>query len=103
LHHASDSGHLEVAQLLLDRGADPNSLNSNNESPLHLASLRGHQDVAQLLIERGAEANSPDNHNRDPLQLATQGGDSDVTNVVLHAEQRPARYKALKWSRCMLM
>jgi len=40
LHYASDKGHLELAKLLIQEGADINSLNSSNQTPQDLASAR---------------------------------------------------------------
>ena len=49
LHWASKSGHLETAQLLLEKGANINTADKAGLTPLHLASQNGHVKVAQLL------------------------------------------------------
>ena len=41
LHSASQFGHLQTAQLLLEHLADPNIKNSKDETPLDLAALYG--------------------------------------------------------------
>ena len=50
----SQDGHVEVARLLLDSGAQVNMPADSFESPLTLAACGGHVDLAALLIERGA-------------------------------------------------
>jgi ankyrin repeat protein len=62
LHTAAQKGHVEIARLLLDSGADPNldfgyRNISGTFSPLSSAVLAGHYDVARLLCERGAKMN----------------------------------------------
>ena len=56
--------HLEVALLLLDRGADPNARTefklydySSSKTPLYLAIEHGNLELALLLLDRGAESN----------------------------------------------
>ena len=41
LHSASQYGHLETVQILLEHHADPNIKNSRDETPLDLAALYG--------------------------------------------------------------
>ena len=54
---AVGGGHVEVARLLLDRGADVNRQTSAQFgiTPLMTAAMRGDADMARLLIERGAD------------------------------------------------
>jgi RNA polymerase sigma factor (sigma-70 family) len=56
LQVAVEWGQLAVAELLLDRGADPDATDSAYDgwTPLHLAIHRGHDDIRALLLARGA-------------------------------------------------
>merc|ERR1739838_101436 len=50
--HYSVKGPIEIVQILLDKGANPNSLvKSTLATPLHMAALHGRVDVAKLLLE----------------------------------------------------
>ena len=44
---------IDMARILLDRGADPNSLRCG-KAPIYWAATKGHTEIVQLLISRGA-------------------------------------------------
>lgn len=48
-------GHLPLARLLLDRGADPNVLNDRQQSPLAGVVFKHEGEIVKLLLERGAD------------------------------------------------
>jgi ankyrin repeat protein len=49
LHKAAESGSCEIAQLLLDRGADASLANSEGNTPLKLAIKNKQDEVTKLL------------------------------------------------------
>lgn len=55
LHWAAQYGHLEVASLLLGKGAGPSEKADYRDTPLHLACLLGHGAMVALLLESGAD------------------------------------------------
>jgi hypothetical protein len=61
LHCASYSGHADIVQLLIQRGAN---VRAYGDHALQLASLHGHADVVQLLIQHGAVM-PPEEEDRD--------------------------------------
>ena len=52
---SSSKGHLEIVNLLLQAGADPNQRNKDEKSPLYLASLKGHTEIVRILLNFGAD------------------------------------------------
>ena len=54
-HTHTQDGHVDVARLLLDHGAQVNMPADSFESPLTLAASGGHYELAALLISRGAD------------------------------------------------
>ena len=58
LHSASEYGYLDLARLLIDRGADVNLRRADRLSSLHLSLSSGHLDVTRLLIQHGANVDS---------------------------------------------
>lgn len=60
LHEACNHGYLEVAQVLLDHGAnidDPGGTLCGGVTPLVDAAFNGHVDIVSLLVERGSDIN----------------------------------------------
>ena len=72
LHPAVDGGRLDIVELLLDRGADPNVVSGEGYTPLHLAAGRQEPEIARLLLARGAAASldKRDPYGNTPLLLA---------------------------------
>ena len=70
LHTASFNGHLEVAMVLLDAGANVDARNKNELTPLHYAASNGHVALARLFLERGADAYARSREGRTPLEKA---------------------------------
>ena len=98
LHVAARQGYLEIAQLLLQSGADPNRRQDpTGSTPLHLAVEHQHEEVTRLLLEQGANPNLAARHGEGqtlaPLQLAARGGDAEIAHLLL-------RYGARLGGRC---
>ena len=55
LHYAAN-GNIDLCTLLLMRGADPNRINKDGETPLCLAAKLGHTEVVKLLLTYGGNA-----------------------------------------------
>ena len=58
LARAAKEGHIEIARLLLDRGADVNDSHSAGETALSEAAKAGQTELVRLLISRGADVNA---------------------------------------------
>ena len=52
---SSSNGSLEVLNLLLERGADPNACNKWRETPLLIAANNGHRAAVEALLDHGAD------------------------------------------------
>lgn len=85
LHFAANAGHLEVARLLLDAGAEVDGGDSDGSTPLDCAALRRHRDLVDLFLTRGADPNRRDNNRAYPLSFAATGGDSAIVMRILEA------------------
>jgi ankyrin repeat protein len=84
LHAAAHNGSLEIAEMLLMRGAIADSVNRAGEAPLAFASLGGHENVVRLLLAQGGV--DPQRSNRMdivPLHRAAAGGHTAIVRLVL--------------------
>ena len=63
---------------LLKRGANPNILNNEKETPLMLVCKRGTVEDAQLLINNGANVNVRGDGEQSAIYLATRYGAHDI-------------------------
>jgi len=55
LHYASQNGHHQCIEILLDRQAEANIQGYNNITPLHLASSIGNRQCIEILLDYGAD------------------------------------------------
>ena len=92
LHHAADCGLLDMVQMLLRAGADPNKRCSDlvNKkytgcTPLHRASLNGHADVVQALIDAGGGVNNVEGNGNTPVHLAAYRGHLAACKVLVES------------------
>src|SRR6266436_106676 len=91
LHAASVKGHLDVASLLLESGADPNSRDHVGRVPLHrvshgsqLVMMESSLGIARLLVDCGAKANVTDDDQGDtPLHAAARSGYREIVELLV--------------------
>ncbi|MHC4183250.1 MAG: ankyrin repeat domain-containing protein [Planctomycetota bacterium] len=62
----------EMTELLIDNGASTTSVNQGGRTPLHTAASMGRADAVQTLIERGADVNARDIHGNTPMSLVAE-------------------------------
>jgi ankyrin repeat protein len=76
-------GHRNVAEFLLDRGANLDVRNGFEQTPLHTAAEHGSTDVAKLLLDRGADVNARDFLGATPLGWAALRGQKNVAALLI--------------------
>ncbi len=83
---AAISGHVDVAELLVDAGADIHKSQYNGETPLQTASRNGHLHVVTFLVNSQADVNQGWNKTvGSPLFLACLYGHLDVAVFLVNA------------------
>ena len=92
LHAAAGGGLKEVAELLIESGAEVNKVGYRGRTPLHCAAIKGHKEVSQLLIESGADPNVLNNYGSTPLNLASRNGHKEVTELLIERGADPGGY-----------
>jgi ankyrin repeat protein len=81
LLYAAREGHVEVARLLLDAGANIEQADADGVTPLLAAVINEHAELAALLIDRGANVNASDWYGQTPLFCAVDVRDLDVSGA----------------------
>jgi len=76
-------GHLDIAKLLLDRGAQVDVLDPDDFTPLHNAAWNGNLDMAKLLLEAGADIEASTYDGDTPLSLAQDNNQPKVAEFIL--------------------
>ena len=94
LHLAAFFGHADLANALLDRGAniEARSTNGMKNTPLHAAAAGGHTALVKLLLDRGADANARQQGGFAALHSAAQAGNSKMAELLIaHGSDVDAR------------
>jgi len=89
LHLAVREGHVEIAKLLLDRGAEVDVLDPDDFTPLHNAAWNGNLEMTELLLAAGADINAGTYDGDTPLTLAQNNDQAQVAEFI-QAKLQPA-------------
>ena len=87
LHWAVTMGHRDVAELLIERGANVEAKAADGHTPLHMAAREGDAQMVQCLLEARANPNSTNNASQTAVDLALAFAEDEpeVAQVLLAA------------------
>ncbi|RWA66089.1 MAG: c-type cytochrome [Mesorhizobium sp.] len=91
LYIACEGGNVELARLLIKRGADVSLPVSWQRTPLYAANKGGHADIVKLLLDNGADPNQVAK-SQTPLHVAAENG---CLQCVIHLVDAGADVNAL--------
>lgn len=84
LYEAAAEGRLDIVQLLLDKGANPNLQGYGGGSPLSISLGDSfNTDIFKLLLDKGANVNLADNCGQTPLHRAAQNSKNDAMALLI--------------------
>ncbi|XP_039222584.1 ankyrin-3 isoform X39 [Crotalus tigris] len=83
LHIAAHYGNINVATLLLNRGAAVDFSARNDITPLHVASKRGNTNMVKLLLDRGGKIDAKTRDGLTPLHCGARSGHEQVVRMLL--------------------
>ena len=86
LHHMAAEGDIPKARLLLDHGADINTIDEEYRStPLGCAARRGQKEMVELLLARGADPGRAGASWATPLAWARKKGHPEIEGMLRQA------------------
>lgn len=83
LHLAARNESNDMAEYLLQHGADVNAEMEGGETPLIVAVLNKRASLVELLIERGADVNARTAWGKSPLHYAAQNGSKQIVEMLV--------------------
>ncbi|XP_056091056.1 ankyrin-3 isoform X27 [Rhinichthys klamathensis goyatoka] len=83
LHIAAHYGNINVATLLLNRGAAVDFMARNDITPLHVAAKRGNGNMVKLLLDRGSKIDAKTKDGLTPLHCGARSGHEQVVEMLL--------------------
>lgn len=87
-------GNVGVARLLLDRGANPNSLDGRKGKPLVLACANGgNAEIVKALLSKGAKVDGPDG--QAAVETAVECQKPEIVKLLVEKGARPRYFGAL--------
>ena len=84
---AVDQAYYEIAEMLLDAGANPNAVNTEGRSALHIAAQSRQKKTVRFLLSRGADPELQDGKGKTPLSEARM---RDLDEIVTLMEEKTA-------------
>ena len=77
----------DIAQLLIDYGADVRVKTSNNDNLLHLAARTGNLVLARLLVKQGVSAKAKNKNKQRPEKIAKRAGYKSLAKYLKNARK----------------
>ncbi len=87
---AIDRGHIDMVELLLERGADPNVRSRDGEPALILAIRGGKRAIVRAVLERRADPGARAGTGYSALMVAAQAGHDGIVRDLLRAGADPS-------------
>ena len=86
LHLAAEKGEVDVARVLLIRGANPSAVSTVEQiTPLHTAVYNGQEKVAKLLVEYGSNTTLTDFHGMTPLSWTVMRKKDRIVRLLIES------------------
>ncbi|MBF8246369.1 MAG: ankyrin repeat domain-containing protein, partial [Rickettsia sp.] len=84
LHYAAEYDSVELAEFMLDHGAEINAQSSLGLTPLAMAALNNKLATGELLLKKHANVNLEDSNDQTPLHAATWLNYAQFVNLLIN-------------------
>jgi len=83
LQYGAEHNQVEIARLLLEKGANVNLKNKRGETALHLAVLKSNFELARIVIENGADVNLRNYEGYSALHAAAATFNEEMVKMLI--------------------
>ncbi|ESO06126.1 hypothetical protein HELRODRAFT_123852, partial [Helobdella robusta] len=83
LHISVDLGFIDTIEALIYHNADPNTVNSNGETPILIATKRSNWTALRMLLAKGGNPNLTDRFGNAALHIASLYGHLQMVKLLL--------------------
>jgi len=97
---ASQEGHDNIVELLLDNRADVNRPREDGVSPLFIASQEGHARIVELLLAAGADASMKNSGGCTPADVSSRLNHTEILDLLDVNEGNLARATTIDTTSC---
>ena len=80
---AAYNGQVETTQVLIDLGADPNSIDNNENSILMGVAFKGHSEIFRILLFAGADPTYQNRKGQTALQFAEMFSRKQIVEILV--------------------
>jgi ankyrin repeat protein len=88
LLRALEYRNFDIAEMLVNAGADPATVGGTGLMPLHYAAQAGTEGLARALLDKGAGADAQDGNGNTPLHHAIAQGHGKLVQLLLERSAR---------------
>jgi uncharacterized protein len=82
LNSAAAAGRVDIARMLLERGANPNARQADDFVPLHAAAQNGQREMAELLLKHGADKTLRNREGFSAQDMAAEKGFTELAELL---------------------
>jgi len=79
---ACEQGLTNIAQWIIDAGANVNTKSMSGWTPLMIAAMNGHKDIVKLFLDNDADINIKDYEQCTALRYALRYGHKDIVKLL---------------------
>jgi ankyrin repeat protein len=103
LMYAAYNGHEEIADILIENGAQIDARNAGDGTPLMLAAGSGRRRIVEKLLDAGADIEAKTVDGQTALITACMGGDAEVVKLLISRgadmnARDSYRHTAMQWA-----
>ena len=84
IYYAARDGHLNLCQLLVEKGSDVNLEDKYGQTCIFYAIREGHYDIVEFLIKHGANVNKIDKKKQTPVSYAMKHNRDKIVELLVN-------------------